>query len=100
MKKFKFFKGIPENPYIQLIWTDVEIDGYRFRIQTHHLSHTIGALIRDLNRCYMRMWNDDMNRDRLLGLLRMRVNDAVNVIDHEELARNNGYIDRIIYENI
>ena len=86
---FKLLRGISEeNPYIRLNWVDVEFDGYRFRIQTHHSSHVIGAGLRDLNRFYMRMWDDGMNRDRILELLRERFADAINVIDHDELVRN------------
>ena len=93
MREFKLLRGIKEeNPYIRLNWVDVEFDGYRFRIQTHHSSHIIGAQLRDLNRFYMRMWDVHMNRDRLLELLRERFADAVNVIDHDELVRNGGYI--------
>jgi hypothetical protein len=93
MREFKFFKGITEgNPYIRLSWVGIEFDGYRFRIQTHHSSHVIGAKLRELNRFYMRMWNDGMNRDRILELLRERFADAINVIDHDELVRNGGYI--------
>jgi hypothetical protein len=93
MREFKFFKGITEgNPYIRLNWVGIEFDGYQFRIQTHHSSHVIGAKLRELNRFYMRMWNDGMNRDRILELLRERFADAINVIDHDELVRNGGYI--------
>lgn len=93
IKEFKLLRGIAEeNPYIRLNWVDVEFDGYQFRIQTHHSSHVIGAKLRDLNRFYMRMWNDHMNRDRLLELLRERFADAVNVINRDELVRNGGYV--------
>jgi hypothetical protein len=93
MKSFKFFREIKEeNPYVRLNWVDIEFDGYGFRIQTHNSSHVIGAKLRDLNRFYMRMWDDDMNRDRLLELLRERFDNAVNVIGRDELVRNGGYI--------
>lgn len=93
MKPFKLLRGITEeNSYIRLNWVDVEFDGYQFRIQTHHSSHVIGAKLRDLNRFYMRMWDDHMNRDRLLELLRERFDNAVNVIERDELVRNGGYI--------
>lgn len=92
MREFKFFKGITLDPYVRLNWVDIEFDGYRFRIQTHHSSHIIGAQLRNLNRFYMRMGNDDMNRDRILELLRERFANAVNVIDRDELVRNGGYI--------
>lgn len=93
MKPFKFFREIKEeSPYIRLNWVGVVIDGYQFRIQTHHSSHTIGTKLRDLDRFYMRMWDDHMNRDRLLELLRERFADAVNVINRDELVRNGGYI--------
>jgi hypothetical protein len=93
MMDFKFFRGITEeNPYVRLDWVDIEFDGYRFRIQTHFPSHIIGAKLRNLNRFYMRMWNDHMNRDRILELLRERFTNAVNVIDRDELVRNGGYI--------
>ena len=49
---------------------------------------------------HVRMWDDDMNRDRLLALLNTRFSSAANVLTPEEIRRNNGYIDRIIYENI
>ena len=35
----------------------------------------------------MRMWDDDMNRDRLLELLNEKFNCAVNVLSPEEIRR-------------
>jgi hypothetical protein len=93
MRPFKFFREIEEeNPYIGLRWVDIEIDGYMFRIQTHHSSYQIRSRLNCVNRGYMRMWDDHMNRDRLLELLRERFDNAVNVIGHDELVRNGGYI--------
>jgi hypothetical protein len=93
IKTFKFLREIKEeNRYIRLNWVDIEFDGYQFRIHTNDSSHVIGAKLRDLNRFYSSMWDDHMNRDRLLELLRERFADAVNVIDHDELVRNGGYI--------
>lgn len=81
---FKLLRGIKEEiSYVRLNLLEIEFDGYRFRIQTYDSSHTIGVKLRDLNRFYMRMWNDDMNRDRILELLRERFDHAINVIDHD-----------------
>lgn len=90
--QFKFLQGTQHNPYIGLRWVDIEIDGYMFRIQTHHSSYQIRSRLHCVNRGYMRMWDDHMNRDRLLELLRERFADAVNVINRDELVRNGGYI--------
>ena len=87
MIKFKFLQGTPHNPYIRLRWWNIEIDGYRFRIQSHHDIQTVASLVRDLNRFYMRVWSDDINRDRLLELLKERFADAVNVLLTEEIRR-------------
>jgi hypothetical protein len=93
MRTFKFFREInDENPSNRLNWVDIEIDGYTFRIQTHHSSYQIRSRLHCVNRGYMRMWDDHMNRDRLLELLRERFADAVNVIGRDELIRNGGYI--------
>ena len=93
MKTFKFFSEInDENPSNRLNWVGIEIDGYMFRIQTHHSSYQIRSRLHCVNRGYMRMWDDHMNRDRLLELLRERFADAVNVINRDELVRNGGYI--------
>lgn len=90
MKTFKFFRGTPPNPYeaLTLRWVGIEVDGYKFRIQTHHSPYQINRQMQHIYGGYMRMWDDGMNRDRLLELLRGRFADAINVIDHDELVRN------------
>ena len=80
MTPFKFFQKQNYYDYIRLRWWNIEIDGYRFRIQSHHDIQTIASLVRDINRFYMRVWDDDINRDRILELLKERFADAVNVL--------------------
>ena len=89
MKEFKLLRGIiKENPITGLRWVDIEFDSYKFRIQTHHSSYLINLQMQFVNRAYLRMWDDGMNRDRILELLKERFADAINVISHDELVRN------------
>jgi hypothetical protein len=95
MKSFKFLKGTLNDTHIDyrlVSWYDITLDRYQFRIQTHLSRPEIAGELQDINRHYMRMWDDDMNRTRLLSLLHTKFQSAVNVINRDELLRNGGYI--------
>jgi len=96
MKTFKFLTGITPHQYGIGIWRGISIDGYKFRIYTDLSAQDVMVVLRQVSNeyCnrYIRMRDDHMNRDRLLELLQERFNNAVNVIDRDELVRNGGYI--------
>ena len=99
MKSFKFLQHTSDRCG-RLAWRGISIDGYKFSIHTDLSDTDIMVILRRISYeyQYVRMWDDHANRDRLLEFLQERFDNAVNVIDRDELIRNNGYIDRIIYE--
>ena len=82
MKTFKFLTGTLNNR-----WMGIVMDRYKFRIQTHLSTAEVAVELRNLMNAYMRMWDDDMNRDRLLELLHTKFQNAVNVLDRNEIIR-------------
>ena len=88
MAPFKFFELERFHYYERCRWLNIEIDSYQFRIYTHLSPYQINLEMSYINRSYMRMWDDDMNRTRLLELLRSRFHHAINVISHDEMVRN------------
>ena len=81
MTTFKFLKGKLNDLYPDYItprWIGVEIDGYEFMIHTHLSIPSIQNEIAYIYGGYIRMWDDDRNRARLLELLQLRFPNAVN----------------------
>ena len=74
-------------------WVEINIHGYGFNIQTTRTSIQIMEEVEYIRRNFTLMSvNDHENRDNLLLLLRSRFLHAIDVVSHEELERNNGYI--------
>ena len=83
MKSFKFFQKENYYDYIRKRWVGVEVDGYKFRLYTHLSPYQINVELGHVYRSYMRMWDDDMNKERILELLKSRFRMAVNELEYE-----------------
>lgn len=86
MEPFKFFNG--KIVYSGMRWVNVNIHRYTFRIFTYQSDIVIYNELQRINRSFMTMFDDDLNRSRLLELLHERFTDVVNVLEHEEIIRN------------
>lgn len=92
MKSFKFLTNKPKVGERFSRWVEINIHGYGFNVQTTRPDILIEEEVGYIRRNFTPLSNDHENRDSLLLLLRSRFLHAIDVVSHEELERNNGYI--------
>ena len=88
MNNFKFLRT--PHQYGRFIWRRISIDGYSFNIHTDLSATDIMVILREVGNEYQysRMWDDDMNRQRLLDLLHERFDNATNFLPPKDETIN------------
>ena len=87
MRTFKFLQHTSDHG--GLAWRVISIDGYKFSIHTDLSDTDIMVILRRISYeyQYVRMWDDDMNIERLLDLLLERFLMAERFVLTEEIRR-------------